>query len=320
MMIEYTRKNVNIDQEILELVSKSEKYRHTDIITNKRLLDRRSKSTLEKRISHLKEANILQKREDGTYSVNPYITDNSKDYKQQIKKGIKKEKEHTKILEASLFKETELRNRICKPEITTILKGFGELNDEVFTSNEANVFLGNIFYSFLREGIIFNPDLWKKLIKPAHFNFNFAIKCNWEKDPEIFNLINELKELYKKLGYIPHNNNSPFHKKETLKLNNEIDEHYNKAVSDEVIRNLIKKKVEKIEDNFKTTLINNYENCKKRVAAFEDFPILNEFDDIINIIQNSDKSRCPTIEERKEFSENFLSNIKKMTKKLEETI
>ena len=248
-MMEFTRKNVNIDQEILEFVSKSEKYRHLDITTNQRLLDRRSKSTLEKRVSCLKKEDVLQKREDGTYKVNPYIRDYSGNYKQQIK-------ENKKLLEDSLFKETELRDRIySKPEITTILKGFGELNDEVFISNEPYLFFGDIFYSFLREGIIFNPDLWEKLIKPAHFNFCFAIKCNWEKDPQIFNIINELKEDYKKLGYIPHNINSPFHKKETVKLKDEIDKHYNNAISDEVIRNLTKKKVEKIDDNFKTTII-----------------------------------------------------------------
>lgn len=277
---------------------------------------------INRKLCNLKKAKVIVFDSDlklPYYETNPHIKDINKDWSLQIEEGEEKKEEHDKLLEISLFREAELRTRIySKPEITTILKGFGELNAEVFTSNEANSFLSDVFYSFLRESVILNPELWQKLIKPAHFNFKFAIVCNWEKDPEIFNLINELKEIYKKLGYIPHNINSPFHKKETLKLKNEIDKHYNNAVSDEVIRNLTKKKIEKIDDNFKTTVISDLRNIIKKIP--EDLLNLNEFDDFINNIQNIDKYRCPTIEERKDFSEKILNNIKNMTEKLEKTI
>lgn len=277
---------------------------------------------INRKLSSLKKAKVIV-FDSGLklpyYETNPYIKDINKDWSLQIEEGEEKKEEHDKLVEISLFREAELRTRIfSKPEITTILKGFGELNAEVFTSNEANSFLSDVFYSFLREFVIFNPELWQKLIKPAHFNFKFAIVCNFEKDPAIFNLINELKEIYKILGYIPHNLNAPFHKKETVKLKSEIDEHYNNAISDEVIRNLAKKKVEKINDNFKTTLLDYFKKIIKKIA--EDLFNLNEFDDFINNIENIDKYRCPTIEERKEFSERILGNIKNMMEKLEKTI
>ncbi len=316
-MIKYTRRNVNIDQEILEAVSKSENWKYNDITTNKSLLDKRSKSTLEKRVSFLKENDILQKK-NKIYKVNPYITDYSKAYKQQIKEGEKKETDHKKLLENSLFKEAELRNRITRRETTEVFKDFGELNNEIFFSNESNLFSTDIFYSFLRERIIFNPELWEKLIKPAHFNFRFMLKCNWEKDPEIFNLINDLKDIYKKIGYIPHNVNAPFHREEKTKLNSEADdEYYMKAISQETIRSIIEEKENKF---FKETQENGVAFLNYLKPFFKKIEGIPEMHDLVYISkllfsQPIDKLKNPTIEERKESSEkhkNSLLRIKKM--------
>ncbi len=325
MTVKYTRKNVNIDQEILEFISKSEKCKFTDITTNKRLLDRRSKSTLEKRITILRESEILKKKE-GIYRVNNYIRDYSKDYKQQIKEGEKKETDHKKLLEISYFKEKELRDRITNSETTNVMKDFGELTNEIFISNEDNLFLANVFYSFLREEIIFNPGLWTKLIKPAHFNFKFKIVCNWEKDQQIFILINELKEIYKKIGFIPHNINSPFHRKEEAKLNNTNDEiYYKNNVYEETIRLLTEEKTKEREksiiefrDDLKLDFRQIINNSQKVIKNIDDPSIskaTNMLDTLEDIIQDSDNNELSTrkeIENTSQKFKNLFGDLKKI--------
>ncbi len=317
-MVKYTKRNVNVDQEILEFISKTEKCKFTDITTNERLSDIRSKSTLEKRVTFLKENDILQKKE-GNYRVNPYISDYSKAYKQQINEGEKSETNHNRLLEISFFKEKELRDRITRPETTYFSKDFGTLTNELFLSNECNLFFSDIFYSFLREGIIFNPELWEKLIKPTHFNFEFKMKCTWEKDPKIFILINELKEIYKKIEYIPHNINSPFHRKEIIKLNSKSnDKHYMNAVFQETIRTLTGKKTKKYSKEFQGKVDALLISFKPFLKEIEDFTDLKDLPHIINLLLSlrTDKLKNPTIEERQELSEKFINSLETIRSKV----
>lgn len=278
---------------------------------------------INRKLSKLKESSVIifnsDLKQQPRYCINPLIKDINKDWCLQIKDGTHKKSTHEKLLEKSFFKEAELRTRIYKPEITTILKGFGELNAEVFTSNEANTFLSNIFYSFLREVIIFNPELWEKLIKPAHFNFKFAIKCNFEKDPEIFNLINDLKEIYKKIGYIPHNINSPFHREEKIDLNNKIEkEYYVKAVYEETIRKITEEKVKTISKEIEDGSVTFLKSLKPLLKELEGIPELRDLVYIFNLFLSPpvDKLKNPTIEERKELSENVFNSLERIKNKM----
>jgi len=281
-------------------------------------------TNINRKLSKLKESSVIKNKSDlkqqPRYYINPLIKDINKDWYLQIKDGTQKKSTHEKLLEISLFKEAELRTRIySKPEITTILKGFGELNAEVFTSNEANTFLSNIFYSFLREVIIFNPELWEKLIKPAHFNFKFAIICNLEKDPKIFPLINELKEIYKKFGYIPHNINSPFHREEKIDLNNKIEkEYYMKAVYEETIRKITEEKVKTISKEIEDGSVTFLKSLKPFLKELEGIPELCDLGYIFNLFLTPpvDKLKNPTIEERKELSENIFNSLERIKNKI----
>lgn len=318
IMNENTRKGIMRKYKIMEYVLSVEKFRYSDFVKNLEAFG--SKSTLNRELQELVgmkwiEHNIKTKE----YSHNPYIKTLDKDLNMQIRDGEKKEIDHDKLVEISSFKEVELRNRITNLEVSQISKDFGDLTNEIFMSDKDNLFLTNIFYSFLREGIIFNPGLWQKLIKPGHFNFKFMIKCNWEKDSEIFNLINDLKDIYKKIGYIPHNINSPFHREKEIKLNNENDEeYYMKAVYKETKRKLTEKKLEDMSKTFQNEfvpLLNNFKSISEGIEIMEPLE-QKDLNSIFNHLLSNDKFKNPTIEERKEVSEKYLNSLKQLKNKI----
>lgn len=320
-------KNLDIDFLILKYALKVRKFSFTDL--QKEFGDRAGENKISSSktlIEHVKnklvpKRYILLKSDDPNgkrYHINPYIKTLDKDLDMQIKLGLKKKEEHDKLLEISFFKEAELRNRITNSEVSQISKDFGDLTNEVFISNKDNLFLANIFYSFFREAIIFNPGVWKKLIKPKHYNFRFLLKCNWEKDPKIFTLINELKEIYKKIGYIPHNINSPFHKDEKIKLNSKVDDEYYKSnVYEETIRDLTEKKVKNVSKNFQNkfgNLFNSFKYLSKEIEV--NAPELKDLSNIFDLPLFSDKFKNPTIEERKEISEKFINSLERFKNKI----
>lgn len=316
-MNENTRKGIRRKHKIMEYVLSVKKFRYSDFI--KELEGFGSQSTLNRELQELvKMTWIEQNDKTKEYSFNPLIKTLDIDPHKQIKEGLEKKEEYDKLLEISFFKEEELRNRITNNEVSKISKDFGDLTNEIFITNESNFFFSNIFYSFLREGVIFNPKFWGKLIKPSHFNFRFEIKCNWEKDPEIFNLITELKEIYKKIGYIPHSVNSPFHREKEINLNNKDEkEHYMTAVAEQTVREFTEKKKKDFSKNYQNKfepLLNSFKYISKEIES--NVPELKDLTSFVDLFFPGDILKNPTIDEKKEGSEKYLNLLNQLKNKI----
>lgn len=226
-MIENTRKGVARKFKIMQYAYKVKKFRWTDIIHN--LVDFGAESTLNRDLQELVEREWIEHNtKTKEYRINPFIKTLDQDTDKQIKEGIesleeilrKKEEQSEKIkieIASSFEKELILRNRIMKQTDISFYFNEEKVNEKLVFSEGVDRLIKDLVYSLLRNGIIMAPENFKVL--PEEFNIGINIKANLNQDPNIKDIITELKNEYKtEKKRIPHSLLAPFNINEVIEI------------------------------------------------------------------------------------------------------
>lgn len=286
-IIKYIRENPNKIQE--ELVESF--YNKIPGTSAKRIL----KYLVDKKI-------ILRDKNKRAYKIHPYlenINGNLLDLQQHIKLRLRKEKKLKKIYDSSMGLEMVLREKTIQEIPLKFNFGSLERNLDIRFSDETNLLISNLFYSFMREVIYMNPELWPHKIK----KFEFKIGSNLGDKIEIINIINRLKENYEKLGYIPPTSQSPFRREEQTILHKE---HYKDAVFEQFFR-----KREATKNKNTTRDLRKIANDVLPIALKNIEGIFSDNQDFAGIKKLMNKNNL-TMEERRNGTEKIVGILKKI--------
>ncbi len=271
-MVEFTKKNVDISYEIKRYALEKKKFSYSEITTDLRKFG--TEKTIYNNLKpFLRNDWIQQNQKTKKYNINPFIKTWDKDPDLQIKerkeKAIKllrnvKEKEELlkKSIDVSINKEFELRRRVM--EILNFSFKFKDkkLNQGIVFDKETKQLLEDLIYSLIRNCYLFAPETWKLSKELDYLDFEFNIKANLSKDPEIFNVYNDLKKEFMEKSIIFHSIYAPFNRDNILEIpnakSNEIETffhekafYYEKFEKNRLIENKdeIEKELKKILDS-----------------------------------------------------------------------
>jgi len=101
---------------------------------------------------------------------------------------ILRENEHQlTLLDTLALRDNELKTWL-KENVTF------EFKKKFHPSNRMNQLFNELFYSFLVDFYLNNPDFWYMYKKPEDMNFSLTINVNWGKNPKIFEILKEHKK------------------------------------------------------------------------------------------------------------------------------
>jgi len=329
-LVNFTKKNIELDYKIIEYAFNRKEFSYTDIIN--KLSNFASNSTILRHLKQMKMRNWIEQDPDSkTYRINPYIKTLNKDIDRQIKDGeteIKLKLHKAKqlknkiedVAEETVEQEEELFKRIMLNNLVKSSFNFRmKINDDIAFHRETKILLNKMIYSLLREIILMNPETWKLIKKPEDLNFEFKVFCTLENDLEIFELLNQLKKTYKKIGRIPHSLYAPFTRNTVIELptqeSNSIDENFHKEAYyfDKYQEELEKKKI-----NDLNRLIENFiKIIEEELQIFDEQTEMKKFTSILRELVNSSKNMTRSevfykITELNEFIQDFSNQFKKM--------
>lgn len=298
-MIENTRKGIDRKFKIMQYAWGVEKFIWSDIIHN--LVDFGAQATLNRDLQELvKEKWIEHNTKTKEYRKNPFIKTLDQDIDKQIKEGIERveeilrkkgeQKEKIKIEIASSFeKELILRNRIMKQTDISFYFNEEKVNKKLVFNEGVDRLIKDLVYSLLRNVIIMAPENFKVL--PEEFNIGINIKANLNQDPNIKDIIIELKNEYKtEKKRIPHTLLAPFNINEVIEIPKEHEADFEDYSHKKAFYR------EKYEKKIIMEKLNGFENLFSQTQKFLLSPNINEaiknseFKDIFNSFEEIDLS------------------------------
>lgn len=277
-MVKYTKKNVDISYEIKKYALEKKKFSYSEITT-----DLRKFGTEKTIFNNLKpflindwiQHNVKTKK----YSINPFIKTWDKDPDLQIKEGkekaikllraAKKNEEHfDKSITVSINREFELRRRVMRNSDFSFNFRNKNLNQGCVFDEETMHLQEDLVYSLIRNCFLFAPETWKLIKGLKYIDFEFNIKANLSKDPEIFNIYNDLREVFMEHGVVFHSISAPFNISNILEIPKEKKDkietffHKNAFYYDKFERNRLIENKKKIEQELHKILISSSELLK----------------------------------------------------------
>ncbi len=298
-MVEYTKKNVDISYEIKKYALEKKKFSYSEITTDLRKFG--SEKTIYNNLKPFVRNDWIQhNKKTKKYSINPYIKTWDKDPDLQIKEGKekaiellrnakKKEELFNKSINVSINKENELKGRVLRNSNFSFKFKNKKLNQGIVFTKETMQLQEDLIYSIIRNGFLFAPETWKLIKALNNLDFEFNIKANLSKDPEIYNIYNSLREDFMEKGVVFHSIFAPFNRRNILKIpkvkKDEIETffhemafYYDKFEKDRLIetKDQIEKELTKILDSC-SELLKAFKDLKLGDLDYSNFEFLRKF-------------------------------------------